>query len=401
MDSFVLNIKQQLNNNSEDCNKFKFEDKLLYFEKCLYIPNGPPRLHVLQACHDLLAVGHFEFYKTLELIFCDFRWLQMWKTTKDFVLFCDICFQSKSTWHRPYRVLQPLSIQKQPWSSISMNFITDLPPSTKFDTICNVVDWFSNMAHFIFYKETITGEQIARLFIGNIYRYHGLPNNIVFDHRPQFISKFWQSLFEILKVQIKLLSTFHPQIDGQTKWVNQVLEQYLWCIINYQQDDWTLLMPLTKFVYNNSAHASTHEIPFYINYDYHPKIDILLTWKGESPAVENFAIHLKELHEMMKVHLQEAQAFYKEFANTKWKQQARFWVGGKMWFFWRNFKTTRPCDKLDYMKIGPFHIDKQINNVAHRTTLSPSRISHFIFRDVQRTQLSGKDSTTTTFYWSR
>ena len=51
--------------------------------------------------------------------------------------------------------------------------------------------------------------------------------------------------------------TFHPQTDGQTERVNQVLEQYLQCSINYQQDDWTEYLPLVEFAYNNTLHAST------------------------------------------------------------------------------------------------------------------------------------------------
>ena len=160
------------------------------------------------------------------------------------------------------------------------------------------------MAHFLLCKKTITDEDTAKLFIDNIYQYHGLPDNIVSDQEPQFVSKFWQSLFKILQAEIKLSSTFHLQIDGQTKRVNQVLEQYLHCTINYQQDNWTSLLPLAEFAYNNSTHASTQETPFYINYRYHPKIDMLLAWREESPVAEDFAKQMEELHTIMKMHLE-------------------------------------------------------------------------------------------------
>jgi hypothetical protein len=69
------------------------------------------------------------------------------------------------------------------------------------------------MVHFVPYIKTITGEETARFFVDNIYRYRGLPNDIILDRGLQFISKFWKSLFEILKVDIKLSSTFHLQTD--------------------------------------------------------------------------------------------------------------------------------------------------------------------------------------------
>jgi transposase InsO family protein len=86
----------------------------------------------------------------------------------------------------------------------------------------------------------------------NIYKYHGLPNDIISNRGLMFTSKFRQSLFKILKVKIKLSFAYHPQTDGQTKRVNQVLEKYLHCTINYHQDNWIELLLLAEFAYNNT-----------------------------------------------------------------------------------------------------------------------------------------------------
>jgi transposase InsO family protein len=76
------------------------------------------------------------------------------------------------------------------------------------------------MAHYMPCNKTITSEETTRLFMDNIYKYHGLPDDIISDCGSQFTSKFWQSLFKILKVKIKLSSAYHPQADGQTERVN-------------------------------------------------------------------------------------------------------------------------------------------------------------------------------------
>lgn len=151
----------------------------------------------------------------------------MWKDVKDFVVLCDICSRSKNPWHRPYGLLQPLPIPRRPWFLVSMDFIMDLPPSNSYDSIFVIVDRLTKMAHFVPCKKTSSSEDTARLFFDNVYRDHGLPDDIISDRGTQFVSKFWKSLFEILKVEIKLFSAFHRQIDGQTERVNQVLEQYL------------------------------------------------------------------------------------------------------------------------------------------------------------------------------
>ena len=135
----VLDIQQRQSNNIEESSHFKIDNNLLYFEECLYVPNGS-HLSVLQARHDLPTVGHFGFNKTLELVSWDFWWPQMWKTIKEYVLSCDIYSCSKNPRHWLYGLLQPLPVPKQPWSSISMDFIVNLPPSNTFDCICVIVD---------------------------------------------------------------------------------------------------------------------------------------------------------------------------------------------------------------------------------------------------------------------
>jgi hypothetical protein len=216
LDLLVIDIKRRSDNN---CEKFKLVDDLLYFEECLYIPEGPARLRVLQVHHDFSAAGYFGFNKTLELISRDFWWPQIWKVVKKIVLSCNTCSKLKNPRHCPYGLLQPLPIPRQPWSSVSMDFITDLPSSKNFDAIFVIINQLTKMAHFTLVLRLSPGKKTTRFFVDNIYRYRGLPNDIISDRGPQFISKFWRSLFEILKVNIKLSSTFRPQTDGRVVYV--------------------------------------------------------------------------------------------------------------------------------------------------------------------------------------
>jgi hypothetical protein len=105
----------------------------------------------------------------------------MWKTIKDFVTTCDICSRFKVPCHRSYGLLCPLPIPKKPWSSISMDFITDLSSSKAFDSIFVVVDRLTKMAHFMSCNKMVIGEETARLFMDNIYKYNGFPDNIISD----------------------------------------------------------------------------------------------------------------------------------------------------------------------------------------------------------------------------
>jgi hypothetical protein len=133
----------------------------------------------------------------------------MWKTVKDYVTTCGIWSHSKVPRHRPYGLLRPLPILKKPWSLISMDFIINLPSSKAFDSIFVVVDRLTKMAHSVPYNKMVTSKEIARFFMDNIYKYHGFPDDIILDRGSQFTLKFWQALFKILKVKIKLSSAYH------------------------------------------------------------------------------------------------------------------------------------------------------------------------------------------------
>jgi hypothetical protein len=86
-----------------------------------------------------------------------------------------------------------------------------------FFSILVVVDHLMKMAHFIPCNKSITNGKTTKLFLDHVFYYHGLHENIVSNHEPRFAFKFWKWLFELLSVSVKLSSTFHPQIDGQTK----------------------------------------------------------------------------------------------------------------------------------------------------------------------------------------
>lgn len=87
------------------------------------------------------------------------------------------------------------------------------------------------------------------------------------------VAKYLEHPLELLGVYVKLSSAFHPQTDGQTECVNQILEQYLRCAINYQQSDWKHLLPMAELASNNTIHASTGTTPFYADYGFHPRFD--------------------------------------------------------------------------------------------------------------------------------
>ena len=158
-----------------------------------------------------------------------------------------------------------------PWHSISMDFITQLPKSQGKNTVLVVVDSFSKMGHFIPLEEIPSSKSLAVIFINQIVKLHGLPTVIISDRGPQFVSKFWQNLCQILDIDLRLSSAYHPQTDGQTERLNQTLEQNLRCLLATMNSEWVSCLSIAEFAYNNLEHSSTGFSPFFCSTGIHPR----------------------------------------------------------------------------------------------------------------------------------
>ena len=242
---------------------FSLNDGIVLFNGLVYVPDSDAiKLKILRQCHDSSSAGHFGQAKTFELVTRDFYWPRLRRFVIRYVSTCDACARAKPPRHRPHGFLVPLPVPPRPWSSISMDFIVGLPPSPSGnDALMVTVDRFTKMAHFSATKTTADAPDIARLFLQDIYRLHGLPADIVSDRDKIFTSKFWRHLLTLLAVKPNMSTAFHPQTDGQTERVNQVLEQYLRVFCEYQQDNWQELLPRAEFAYNNASHSSTGDPP--------------------------------------------------------------------------------------------------------------------------------------------
>ena len=190
-----------------------------------------------------------------------------------------------------------------------------------------VVDHFTKQSIFIPTFNTITSAQLAELFVVHIFSKHGAPSHVTSDGGSEFVSHFFQSLGKALDMKLHFTSSYHPEGDGQTEWVNQTLEQYLRIYCNYQQDNWSSLLPLAEFAYNNAPNVTTGISPFFANKGYDPAITIHPEYNLVLSKAQNFVTDLLELHEELHKAILLSQEHYQVSTDRNWMPPPDFKVG--------------------------------------------------------------------------
>src|ERR1041384_2433370 len=105
-----------------------------------------------------------------------------------------------------------------------MDLITHLPDSFGDNAILVLVDKLTKYAHFIPCKTTINEEETAQLIHDHIWCHYGLPQQIISDHDSRWTGAFWEHLTNKIGIKRALTTAYHPQADGQTEIMNQILE---------------------------------------------------------------------------------------------------------------------------------------------------------------------------------
>ena len=162
------------------------------------------------------------------------------------------CACTKALHHKLYGKLKQLPMPIKPWNLISMDFIKHLLLSDRFSAILVVVDHLTKQSLFIPTHDTINSPQLAQLFLTHVFSKDGVLSHITSNQGTEFVSHFFHLLGKLLQMELHFTSGYHPEGDGQTECINQVLEQYLRAYTNYQQDDWASLLQLAEFAYNNA-----------------------------------------------------------------------------------------------------------------------------------------------------
>ncbi|KAL0195094.1 hypothetical protein M9458_008666, partial [Cirrhinus mrigala] len=334
------------------------------------------RPRVLSEVHCTPSSGHPGIEATIELLRNRFWWRSLRADTITFVKSCSVCNTSKTPHQLPAGLLQPLPVPNRPWSHIAVDFITDLPSSHGQTTILSVIDRFSKGCRLIPFPKLPTAMETAEALCNSVFRFYGLPEDIVSDRGPQFTSRLWSSFFHLLGVNVSLTSGYHPQANGQVERLNQELTRFLRSYCQDHQEDWSRFLLWAEYAQNSIRKPSTNLTPFQCILGYQPP---LFPWSGEPsdlPAVNSWFQRSEETWNRAHVHLQRAVRRARTQADRRRRPGPSYEPGQWVWLSTRDLRLRLPSKKLSPRYVGPFRISRQITPVSFRLELPPEyRIS--------------------------
>jgi hypothetical protein len=385
-DKGVQVIKEMIEQKVDKYKCFRQDSKgILWFGDRLVVPKNPElRKKILDEAH----LSKFSMHPGNNKMYHDLRSLYWWTRMKreiaKYVSKCDTCQRVKASHLKVAGTLQPLPIPSWKWEEICLDFIVGLPnTSGHHDSIWVIVDRLTKTAHFLLVHTTHRAEKYTEIYIDQIVRLHGIPRTIVSDRGAPFVARFWEQLQESLGTHVIRSSAYHPQTDGQTERVNQILEDMLRaCVLHYGKN-WDKCLSLAEFLYNNSYQSSLKMAPFEALYGRRCRTPLNWSQAGEREIFgPDLVLEAEEKVRVIKKNLEAAQARQKSYYDKR-RKPLQFEVGDHVYLKVSPTKGVQRFGikgKLSPRYIGPYEIKGTCGPVAYQLKLPPHKSAiHDVF----------------------
>jgi len=341
------------------------------------------RREILSEAHASMFSIHPEATKMYRDLKRYYQWVGMKRDVANWVEECDVCQLVKAEHQVPGGMLQSLPIPEWKWDFITMDFVVGLPVSRIKDAIWVIVDRLTKSAHFLAIRKTDGAAVLAKKYVSEIVKLHGVPVSIVSDRDSKFTSAFWRAFQAEMGTKVQMSTTYHPQTDGQSERTIQTLEDMLrMCVLDWG-GHWADHLSLVEFAYNNSYQASIGMAPFEALYGRPCRTPLCWTQVGERSIYgADYVQETTERIRVLKLNMKEAQDRQRSYADKR-RRELEFEVGDRVYLkmaMLRGPNRSISETKLSPRYMGPFRIVERVGPVAYRLELPDvMRAFHKVF----------------------
>ena len=332
------------------------------------VPNDKTmRDQIIQELHSIPYSAHPGIQRTVGKVRKSFFWRGMSGHIREFVENCPVCQMEKSDHTLSKGKLQSTHIPETKWSEISIDFIIDLPTSSRNrDSVLVMVDKATRMVHLSPCSKTINATDTGKLLWNTVVKLHGVPRVIYSDRGSQFIASSWQELWRLTGTKLAFSTAYHPQTQGVVERMNAVVSQTIRCIIhdNGNIKDWEKILPTVELATNSLPNQSTGFSPFFLNYGYEPVTPVQLVKGNEeikTESIGSFVRRITSIWELARDNLKRSVNLQAKYYDKK-HRSVEFDEGEMVLLSSRSLKMKGIPGKLKKRFVGPLRLNRGLDN---------------------------------------
>ncbi|MCG7879153.1 MAG: RNase H-like domain-containing protein [Candidatus Thiodiazotropha endolucinida] len=327
------------------------------------------RKEVLCQLHDHLTSGHLATTKTTEKVKKRFYWYKYKEFIENWIMSCDKCQARRLPKLRP-RAPMKQSRVGTPLERVCLDLLGPFPESrNKNKYILSICDQFTRWIE-MFPLKNMEAETVATVFVSEFVSRYGLCRQILTDQGKQFESKLFKGICELLDIDKKRSTSFHPQTNGIQERFNRTIEDMLSKYVSANQRDWDEYLPMLLLAYRSSIHESTKQTPYTMFFGRHAilPVDLVCCPPSSENRKESHEYVLELQERLRKVHSLARTEMIKASDRQKKTYDHRvrtipYNEGDLVWLRLCT-RSKRICPKLQPRWEGPYTITRKISDLV-------------------------------------
>jgi transposase InsO family protein len=253
-----------------------------------------------------------------------------------------------------------------------MDFIVQLPHSNGFDAIITFTCLYTKQVHCVPTTTKVTAQQVAKLYLHNIYQLHGLSKVFVSDRDSKFTSEFWGSFTRLMGTKLNMSTAYHAQTDGQAERTNQTAEQVLRSYCFQRHDTWADYLDTVEFCMNLHRSSSTCFSPFQAVYGFQPDTVGTLIASEHPGTADQLLATRQAIHKLITANLEDAKQFQQHYANQR-VRDIELNVGDRVAIHTKGISMPgQPGKAFKQRYIGPYSIIEKLSPLVYKLRLPPA-----------------------------
>ena len=278
-----------------------YNQRMLGNKHLLVIPKTMQN-KLLKWAHDHPTGGHAGQQKTLFRLSTRVYWASMRKDIFNYVAACKDCQKFK---YNNIPTATPMQLHEvfEPWNTIGIDIMGPFPVTSRQKRfLLVIVDYFTRWIE-IFPMRTTTSIDIAEILINQVFTRYGLPQYILSDNGPQFVSNLFGDFCRSLKISRKFTANYHPQTN-MTERVNRTLKPIIAIFSQEHPHSWDKEIQQIAFAIRTSINDTTGETPAFLMFGRDPRIPLdwiigdpiqgLPPLTEEQEQIQNYRTHLMD-----------------------------------------------------------------------------------------------------------